>query len=217
MIRVLFSLAACLLLAAPAVAQPPLVLPKLKPEEIKLLAPYMTPDFQLTAALEVHDELTGFGTFFGTVWRIEPDGAWTITRILAKQTLVIGQGRISKVKIYELAKKLAIADPLSLPNIGTPVVNPHVVTIFFGPKASALTFGVDEKLTPTKLSDLAQPVTPYGPYVTGKNVPVGVAIPPLSPLTRYAAIQWAMRDMIQPNLGVDLVLPERLKQLMQPY
>jgi hypothetical protein len=206
-----------LLLACVATAQPPAdALPKLTPEEEKLLEPYLTKDFNLTAALEVRDELTGFGTFFGTIWRIEADGGWTITRILQQKPILIGEGKLNKKQIYELAKRLYVYDPLSLPNLGKPIVNPHVITTSFGPKSSAFTLGVDQKLAVTTLQDAQKPVSEFGPYVTGKGVQVGVVIRPLEPATRYAGIQWAVRGLIQPNLGVDLALPERLKQLGHP-
>ncbi len=214
--RLFCTLAGSLLLAAGISAQPAPEPPlKLSPEEQQLLGPYLTNDFTLKASYEVRDELTGFGTFYGTIWRVETDGAWTITRIIEKKPLLIGKGQLSKKEIYELAKRLAVYDPLSLPSIGKPLVNPHIVTIYYGPKVSALTFGVDQKLTPTKLQDLTQAVSPGGPYVVGKT-PVGPAVPPLDPLTRYAGLHWALRNMIQPNLGVKIDIPDRLKQLMQP-
>jgi hypothetical protein len=191
-------------------------LPKLTAEEEKRLEPYLTKDFNLTAALEMRDELTGFGTFFGTIWRIEPDGAWTITRILEKKPILIGEGKLSKKQIYELSKRLYVYDPLSLPNLGKPFVNPHVISSSFGPKTSEFTLGVDQKLALTRLEDVLKPVTDLGPYVTGKGVQVGTVIQPLEPATRYAGIQWAIRGLIQPNLGVNLMLPERLKQLGHP-
>jgi hypothetical protein len=209
-------------LAASAPAQPQKVpgppvdpVPLLAPEEAQALAPYLTKDFTLTAAIEVHNELTGFGTFFGTVWRVEPNGEWTITRIYQTKPYLIGKGKLPKIKILDLARKLYAYDPLSLPNVGKPIVNPHVVTVAFGPKTSVLTFGVDQKLPPTALDNLVQPVTPGGPYVVG-NLPTTKVIPPLDPLTRYAGMEWALRGLIQPNLGVIVSVPERLKQMGHP-
>src|SRR5438477_12642872 len=104
--RYLAALFGGLLLTTLAPAQPPEKLPKLTVEEEQVLAPYLTKDFTLTSPLEVRDELTGFGTFYGTIWYIEPNGNWTITRIIEKKPILIGQGQLSKKKIYELAKKL---------------------------------------------------------------------------------------------------------------
>ncbi len=195
---------------------PPEPLPKLTPAEQKLLTPYLTPEFQLTAPLEIRDELTGFGTFFGTVWRIETNGDWTIKRILAREVTVIGKGTLTRKQIYLLAKRLAVYDPLSLPDLGRPVVNPHELTVFYGPKTSLMTFGVDQMLPVTRLDDLKVSVAPQGAYVTGVAVPTGVIIPPLSAPTRYAGIEWAVRELIKPNLGVKMALPDRLRQLGHP-
>ena len=99
------ALCGALILAAFAAAQPPEPLPKLTEEEVNLLAPYLTKDFFLTGPLEVRDELTGFGTFYGTIWNIQPNGAWTITRIIENFGYVIGAIAIIATVYYFMGRK----------------------------------------------------------------------------------------------------------------
>jgi hypothetical protein len=216
--RLLCTLAACLLTVSTLSAQTTAQLPKLTPQEQKFLAPYLNfKDLTLTSSLEVRDEFTGFGTFFGTIWRVESNGAWTITRILQNKPILIGQGQLDKKNIVELARKLAAYDALSLPSGGLPpIVNPHVVTVTFGPNRAVLTIGVDQLLAPTQLENLVVTTTPLGAYMTGKDVPVTKVIPPLPPVARFSGLETVVRDLIQPNLGVELNLPLRLQQLGHP-
>lgn len=217
MYRLLIPLAACLLLSTSAPAQIVVEeLPKLTQEEEKLLAPYLTKDGFLTGTLEVRDELTAFGTFYGTIWRIEPNGSWTITRFLAKNPILIGKGQLSKRQIREVAQRLLPFDPLSLVNIGEPLVNPHVITVSFGPNSASWILGVDQLAPIVTLEDLKIPVSALAPYVVSKTPPAPKGTLVVNPITRFAGIETIAKGMIQPNLGVQLDLPERLKQLGHP-
>jgi hypothetical protein len=108
------------------------------------LAAYLAPDGRLRAPLEVRDEKKGFGVFAGMVYRVEPDGRWTVTEIVRRQPYLRGQGQLPREDLKKLAQALARYDLLSLPNVGRPNVNPHVLTIVFGGRAVELTFGVDQ-------------------------------------------------------------------------
>jgi hypothetical protein len=216
--RLLLSLAGLLIFSGAALAQPPVSLSKLTAEEQQLLAPYLTNDFKLTAPLEVRNELKGFGTFFGTIWRIEVDGYWTITRILENKTFLIGKGQLNKDQIFVLAKALVVFDPLTLPSNGLPpLVNPHELSVSFGGKFAFYILGVDQKPAPTKTPPLVTvPVSPVAPYEVGPGFPIKKVVPPLGIFTRFSGLESTVRGLIQPNLGVKFNLPDRLKQLGHP-
>src|SRR5207249_673372 len=115
-----------------------------------------------------------------------------------------------------LARALFIFDPLTLRDVGRPVVNPHVVTISYGPNKGAFTFGVDQIAPFIKVENLKPPANPLEPYVISQNPlpPAGPLV--VDPITRYSGIESTLKAMIQPNLGVQAELPERLKQLGHP-
>ena len=77
---------------------------------------------------------------------------------------------------------------MGLPNVGQPRVNPHVVTVAYGPQSSTLIFGVDQKLTPV---NPAQPAPDF--------------------IGRYSAVLSAVRGLIEPHIGPEPPLPRRLK------
>jgi hypothetical protein len=164
----------------------PYFIKKVAPED--KLARYLTRDGRLTAPLTVRDEERGFGVFWGTVWTVNQDGSWTSSRIERNIPYARGQGKLTADELKKLAKVLAEADPLTLPNVGQPVVNPHVVTVSFGPQTASLTFGVDQKLTPV---NPAQPAPDF--------------------IGRFSAVQSAVRSLIEPRLGPEPPLPRRLK------
>src|SRR5262249_38807706 len=141
------SLAALLIVIVPLRAQGPAKLPPYggqpTPAMIKL-KDYLTPDGQLTATLEVRNEKKGFGVFYGRVWRIEPHGTWVAFQIYRNERTIRGQGKFDKKTLRKLAEALAENDPLTLPNVGRPVVNPHVTTVIYGTNRVEKTFGVDQ-------------------------------------------------------------------------
>jgi hypothetical protein len=114
------------------------------PPQEKSLKDYLTDDGKLRAPLEVRDEKKGFGTFAGQVYRVAPDGAWSITEIFRRQPTLRAQGVLSAKELKKLASVLLANDALDLPTAGRPLVNPHVMTINYGGCESVLTFGVDQ-------------------------------------------------------------------------
>jgi hypothetical protein len=117
-------------------------------KEADKLALYLTPEGNLRAPLEVRDEKKGFGTFAGMIYRVAPDGKWSITEIVRREPYFRGQGQLTKVQLRKLAQALVRFDVLNLPNAGRPLVNPHVLTIRFGGKTAELTFGIDQVAAP---------------------------------------------------------------------
>jgi hypothetical protein len=158
-----------------------------KSPAVRRLDLYLTAKGHLTTPLELRNEKKGFGIFFGRTWRVEPDGSWTATQTYQNQPRLRGQGKLEKKDLKKLAEALADADALSLPSVGRPVVNPHVVSIAFGPNQAVMTFGVDRRL----------PVT--DPLQAGLSVDA-----------RYGAIQTAVMGLIEPHLPAD-PLPVRLE------
>jgi hypothetical protein len=110
------------------------------------LEKYLTKDGKLTSAVEVRNEKKGFGTFYGTYWRIEPEGDWQVTGIYLNKPYATAVGKLTKAEVKDLAKILAVFDPQTLPSAGQPLVNPHVTTVIFGGNQAQLTFGVDQVL-----------------------------------------------------------------------
>jgi hypothetical protein len=147
---ILTCLAAVILGAAVAAQPVPAVPDK--------LADYLTPDGNLRSPLEVRDEKKGFGTFAGTVYRVEPGGQWSITRIIRNQLIPDNQGLLTKTELRKLAGALLEFDMLTLPSAGRPLVNPHVMTISYGPRQAVLTFGVDQVATRPNANDPAPDV-----------------------------------------------------------
>ncbi len=136
------------------------------------LAKYLTPKGLLTSPLQVRNEKKGFGIFFGTIWYVQPDGQWTSTRIFRNKPSLRGKGKLNQEELLNLAKALAENEALTLPSLGRPLVNPHVLTIQFGGNTAYLTFGVDQQV-PGKTS----PRTIFGRYGGIQNA-VKAAIEP---------------------------------------
>jgi hypothetical protein len=124
----------------------------------KDLKAYLTDDGLLRSPLEVRDEETGFGAFAGKVYRIEPDGSWTVTNILRRKPVVHGQGQLTKDQLVELALALKRFDLANLPSAGRPKVNPHTLTISFAGVNAVLTIGVDRRANPPAPDDPAPDV-----------------------------------------------------------
>lgn len=152
-------------------------------------SPYLTEDGKLTAPLEVRDEKKGFGIFFGLVWRVQPDGSWTAIRIDRNQPKLRGRGKLKPEELEQLAKALEKAQVLTLPNLGRKNVNPHVVTIQYGPKRATLVFGVDQRL----------------------QIPLPGAGKADNPVTRFAIVLGAVRAVIDRHIGPEEPLPRRLR------
>jgi hypothetical protein len=140
-----------------------------------VLSRYLTPEGNLRASLEIRDEKRGFGTFAGTIYRIEPNGQWTITRIFRNRSYPYSEGALPKAQLKKLAGALAQFELASLPSAGRPLVNPHVLTIAFGERRSELIFGVDLVATRPSPSD-----------------------PEPAIVARYGGIADAVRGLLQP-------------------
>jgi hypothetical protein len=99
----------------------------------------------LKEPLSLREEQGGIAGMTGTVWSIEPSGQWRVARFrydadgAERQTPVRG-GTVSREQLEALARVLASQNLAELPEKagreGT--VNPHRVTIRFGPKAATL-------------------------------------------------------------------------------
>jgi hypothetical protein len=103
---------------------------------------YHTADGKLTSALSVHDVQGGFAGFTGQQYDIQPDGAWTVSRVFNQKVEALKKGKLSEEKLKALAKELAKHELSTLPrklSTGRPMANPHVVTIRFGKLESVLT------------------------------------------------------------------------------
>ncbi len=160
---------------------------------------------KLTSALEVRNEKKGFGIFFGTFWRLEAGGQWKVTRVHRNIPKVIAEGTLKKEELKELALTIAQYDPLTLPNVGRPLVNPHVVSVSFGGKQSYMTFGVDQVLPNVKVSTPKVKKSPASnPYVP-KTTPVKKTV---DPSARFAGIQSAIRQAIESNRGSPIPPPD---------
>jgi hypothetical protein len=120
------------------------VFPVRPPTLEEKLAAYLTPDGRLRGPLEVRDEKGGFGVFAGMIYHVDPNGQWTITEIVRRQPFLRNQGLLTRAQLKKLAEALVRYDLLNLPNVGTPKVNPHVLTIAFGGRQAMLTFGIDQ-------------------------------------------------------------------------
>jgi hypothetical protein len=136
----------------------------------QVLEKYLTKEGKLTSAVEVRDEKKGFGTFYGQFWRIEPDGQWQVTGIYLNKPYATAVGKLSKEEVKELATTLAVFDPLTLPSVGQPLVNPHVITIYYGANQARLVFGVDQVLPRVVVAPLPEPLPPFVAKV-GKDDP----------------------------------------------
>jgi hypothetical protein len=124
----------------------------------KELKAYLTDEGLLRSPLEVRDEEGGFGTFAGKIYRVEPDGSWTVTNILRRKPAVQSQGQLTKDQIVELAEALKRFDLENLPSAGRPKVNPHTLTITFAGVNAVLTIGVDRRANPPTRDDPAPDV-----------------------------------------------------------
>lgn len=116
--------------------------------EEEMLKPYLTPEGNLRASVMVRDEEKGFGTFWGIVWQVNPNGAWVVTFTYLNQPRSTTSGQLTKAQLRALAKTLAQNNALSLPSAGTPYVNPHVLTVASGGHVGQLIIGVDQSLPP---------------------------------------------------------------------
>lgn len=175
----------------PQVAQPPAgekpnlyFLKKRQPAKKKGNV-YLTKDLKLSAPLQIRDEKKRYGTFWGVIWQIQPDGTWSSSTVYLNQPKLRGKGKLTQAQLKLLAKALSNADVMNLPNIGPPFINPHVITVAYGSHVSFLTFGVDLKLTPVN------------PNQQGADN-----------LGRYSAILTAVRGLLEPQLP-PLNPPER--------
>lgn len=150
----------------------------------KFLEPYLTKDGNLTSPVVVRNEKKGFGIFWGVIRQVNTDGSWSVTFISMNQPQVIGSGKLSKDELKKLAIVLAENEILSLPNLGTPLVNPHVITIQFGGRSAFYTLGVD----------LSAPV-PATPV--SANTIAG----------RYGAVSATLEGLINQSNGNAIIVP----------
>jgi hypothetical protein len=111
-------------------------------------ADYLTKDGKLRQKLEVRDVQGGFAGFTGKQWTVEPDGKWTVHRVLNKPVELEGKGELTKEQLAALTAELARYGLKGLPGkkVGRPMANPHVVTITYGKQASTLTLGAGQML-----------------------------------------------------------------------
>ena len=90
-------------------------------------------------------------------------------------------------------------------------MNPHVVSIYFGPTRAYMTFGVDQSLPKTGTKLPAQTVVPkfIKPNAgQAKFLPNGIAANGTgNPVARFAAIQTAVESAIGGNYGFEQVAP----------
>ncbi len=110
---------------------------------------YLTAEGKLAHALSLRDAQGGFAGFSGHLWTIEPDGSWRREPFLNRNVRAADmKGQFTKEQLAALEKYLTKHDLLGLPErIGKPVgANPHVFTIAFGEKQTALTVGAGAPL-----------------------------------------------------------------------
>jgi len=103
-------------------------------------------DGKLKEPLEIRDVQGGFAGFTGKMWRIEPDGKWTMGSVFQQKVKEEAKGQLSAKQLEALAKDLARFDLSGLKDQGKAKVNPHVVTIKWGKREATLTVGAGEKL-----------------------------------------------------------------------
>jgi hypothetical protein len=96
--------------------------------------------------LEIKDVQGGFAGFTGQLWVIEPSGQWSRSRVFNEKIEVEQKGMLSKDELAKLARALARYDPATLKSTGKVGVNPHVVTIKYGPNEASLTLGAGAPL-----------------------------------------------------------------------
>jgi hypothetical protein len=115
---------------------------------------YLTQDGKLRHGVEFRDGQSGFAGLTGTLWRVEPDGAWTVAafRDEAAQKK-LRQGKLSEKQLAALAGHLAALDVTGLPkDLGSFTgANPHVFSLRFGERTATVTVAPGQALTETTL------------------------------------------------------------------
>src|SRR4051812_43543871 len=88
---------------------------------------------RLSDTLEIVDVQGGFAGFTGTFWKVEPSGKRRSGRVCGEKQEVNQWGQLNKEQVSDLAKQLAKYDLKTRKTMkGSPMANPHVVTIKFG-------------------------------------------------------------------------------------
>jgi hypothetical protein len=97
-------------------------------------------DGRLKERIELDETQGGFAGFTGRYYVIEPDGSWSTGPIKpqSKKGEPTAKGKLTEKQLAGLAKELGRHDLAGLPSHGATRVNPKVVTIRFGDKASVL-------------------------------------------------------------------------------
>lgn len=110
---------------------------------------FLTRDGQLTAKLMLRDAQAGVAGESGTVWIIDPEGTFSISRFFNnKVNKSCRTGQLTQEQLATLAKVLTAQEFFELPSeVGHgPEVNPHRITISFGEKTSTLTLGAGQDI-----------------------------------------------------------------------
>ena len=94
----------------------------------------------LTERVELQELQSGFAGVTGTVWTIETDGRFVISRKINEQVTPRAEGTLDAAQLSKIAEALAAADAATLPaTIGDPPpVNPRTVILQIGDKPSTL-------------------------------------------------------------------------------
>lgn len=104
----------------------------------------VTENGQLAHALTFKDVQGGFAGFTGQSYRIDPDGTWSITRVFNRRKFKPTKtGKLTPDQLKTLVASLKKNGLLQLPKeSGSQAqANPHVMTITFGKKKSAIAVG----------------------------------------------------------------------------
>jgi hypothetical protein len=139
-------------------------------------AAFLGADGALRAPVELRDAQEGFAGQTGTLWTIEPDGAYRVARFVAQVVQPAHRtGQLTRAELARLAQVLAAQDLLSLPDtVGSlPPVNPRRISVRFGSRVSTLVLAPGEE--------------PREAAARGT---------PGSPATRLVAIREAIRTLV---------------------
>lgn len=120
-------------------------------------------DGRLKAELEVRDAQAGFAGLSGTITRIEPDGAFTVSRFLNERVEEPHrEGRLGREEIESLAEALAEQGFLELrQEIGqAPPVNPRTITVALGERTTTLSLEPGVQLEEAIGAFAARPESP---------------------------------------------------------
>ena len=121
---------------------------------------FLSADGRLKETLELRDAQEGFVGVTGTVWMIDPSGAWYIADFVNEQVSEPKkQGHFSKDQLAAVAQLLASGSFDELPaQFGRDLkVNRHMVTIGFGRTKSTLVLNTAEPATLTAAATLGGP------------------------------------------------------------